>query len=545
MRRWVVVAVVAVAAVGVLATAVTAAAIQRQREREARLAAIDIAEQFAIAWETGDWERLDALVHDPEVGAGAAHAQASEALRLTDAEVTLADVAFDGAADEGGRASYAASFTVAGLGEWDYAGDFGLVPTDSEWVVEWTPATLHPDLADGQRLERERHWLPRAPLLDRHGADLSAGPFGGLAGSLGEATAEQLEELGVPYLPGDVVGQSGMQRSLERRLAGDPGGEIRIVAGEGEVVKVLQEFPSTDPQPVRTTLDPAVQGAGSAALAPIGRPSALVAVDVPTGEVRAAVNSPVAGFDRALSGRYPPGSTFKVVTTAALLAGGLDPAATVQCPGRYTVGGRSFRNAGFSALGPISFREAFAESCNTAFVSQAEQLPEGVLETTARLFGFNVDYDVGVPVADARFPEPTDAVDHVAASIGQGRVEATPLHMASVAAAVARGQWVAPRILVDEPADPVVGEPLPAPVAAQMADLMRHAVAAGTGTEAQVPGEPVAGKTGTAEFGAGSATHAWFIAYRGDLAIAVLVDGGGFGGAVAAPAAARFFTTLG
>lgn len=544
MRRWVVVAVVAVAAVGVLVTAVTAAAIQRQREREARLAAIDIAEQFVIAWQTGDWERLDALVHDPEVGAGAAHAQASEALQLTDAEVTLTDVAFDGAAD-GARAEYAASFTVAGLGQWDYAGRFGLVPTDTEWVVDWTPAAVHPDLDAGQRLERERRWPPRAPLLDRHGADLSAGPFGGLAGSVAEVTAEQLEELGVPYVPGDVVGQSGFQQTLERRLAGQPGGEIRIVAGDGQVVAVLQEFPSTDPEPIRTTLDPAVQEAGRGALAPIGSPSALVAVDVPTGEVRAAVNSPAAGFDRALSGRYPPGSTFKVVTTAALLAGGLDPAATVPCPGRYTVGGRSFRNAGFSALGPISFRDAFAESCNTAFVSQAEQLPEGALETTARQFGFNVDYDIGVPVADARFPDPADAVEHVAASIGQGRVEATPLHMASVAAAVARGQWLAPRILADEPADPVAGEPLPAPLAAQMADLMRHAVAAGTATEAQVPGDPVAGKTGTAEYGAGSRTHAWFIAYRGDLAVAVLVDGGGFGGAVAAPAAARFFTALG
>lgn len=544
MRRWVVAGVVAVVALGILATAVTMAAIQRQREREARLAAIDTAEQFVLAWGAGDWERLDALVNDPELGAGAAHAQASEALQLSEAEVKLAGVDFAGAA-EIASAAYTAGFTVAGLGQWEYAGNFELVPTDTAWVVQWTPATLHPELEEGQRLERERRWPPRAPLLDRHGGDVSAGPFAGLAGSVGEVTAEQLEELALPYVAGDVVGQSGLQRSLERRLAGQPGGAIRIVSADGEVVAVLQEYPSTDPEPIRTTLDPAVQEAGRVALGPIGSPSALVAIDVPTGEVRAAVNSPAAGFDRALSGRYPPGSTFKVVTTAALLAGGLDPAATVPCPGRYTVGGRSFRNAGFAALGPITFRDAFAESCNTAFVSQAEQLSEGALQDAARQFGFNVDYDIGVPAADARFPEPADAVDHVAASIGQGRVEATPLHMASVAAAVARGQWLAPRILADTSADPATGEPLPAPLAAQVAELMLHAVAAGTGTGAQVPGEPVAGKTGTAEYGAGSATHAWFIAYRGDLAIAVLVDGGGFGGEVAAPAAARFFTALG
>lgn len=544
MGRWVLLAVVGVTALAVAAVAAVTV-VQRQRDREARLAAVEHAEQFTAAWEAADWEGLDALVGGAEAGAGAAHAQAFEALQLADPDVTLADVAFDTPLQGEATASYTARFTVTGLGEWEYTGSFPLLPAEEEWVVDWTPATLHPELGEGQRLERERRWPPRAPLLDRHGADLADGPFSGIGGSVGEVTAEQLEALGGTYLPGDVVGQSGLQQALERRLAGEPGGEIRVVSDDGAVVAVLQEYAATAPEPVRTTLDPAVQDAGHAALSPIGNPSALVALDVATGDVRAAVNAPAGGFNRALSGRYPPGSTFKVITTAALLAEGLAPAATVQCPGTYAVGGRSFRNAGFSALGPISFRDAFAESCNTAFVSEAERLPDGVLDATARQFGFNVDYDIGVPVADARFPEPADPVEYVAASIGQGRVEATPLHMASVAAAVARGQWVAPRLLDDEPEESVAGEPLPEAVPAQMADLMRHAVAAGTGTEAQVPGEPVAGKTGTAEYGAGSQTHAWFIAYRGDLAIAVLVEGGGFGGEVAAPAAARFFGALG
>lgn len=543
MRRWLTIAVVAGTAVTLAVTAGLFAAQREQRAREARLAAITTAEEFVAAWDASDWERLDGVVADPQQGAGAAHAEAWGALQVAHAEVTLTDVAFDAPAPGEALASYTVALTLAGLGEWDYDSVVGLLPGEPDWAVAWTPQALHPELGDGQRLDRLRTWPDRGQLVDRHGAVLGEGPFTSLAGSIGEATEEQLAQLGVRYQAGDVVGQSGLQRSLESRLAGAPGGEVRVVTGEGEVVTVLHEFAATEPAEVRTTLDPAVQEAGGAALAALGNPSALVAVDVPTGEVRAVVNAPQGGFDRALSGRYPPGSTFKVVTTAALLENGLAPTATVGCPGTTSIGGRSFRNAGFAALGPISFREAFAESCNTAFVGEAERLPDGALEAIARRFGFEVDYDIGVPVAGSRFPEPADPVEHAAAAIGQGRVEATPLHMASVAAAVARGRWESPRLLADT--EPQVGEALSADVHAQLEDLMRHAVAEGTGTGAQVDGEPVAGKTGTAEFGSGAATHAWFIAYRGDLAVAVLVEGGGFGGAVAAPAAARFFSELG
>lgn len=551
MRRGVIAGVaVMVVVVAGLASVALFASLQGQRERQARLAAIDTAEEFVAAWTDGDWERLDTLTGG--AGAGAAHADAAEALRVEDATVTLDDVDVEQALDGVATGRYQARLTLAGLGEWAYDGSFALAGTEEDWTVAWSPATLHPSLADGHRLERTRHWPARAPVLDRHGGDLAAGALASLLGSVGEATADQLRDLGPPYEAGDMVGRSGLQRSLERRLAGEPGGTVHIVdADSGEVVEVLHEVPAVPPEPVRTALDPAVQAAGEAALAPVGNPAALVAVDVASFEVRAVVNTPAGGYDRALSGRYPPGSTFKVVTTAALLAHGLDPAQTVDCPGTVSVGGRSFRNSSFAALGLISFRDAFGESCNTAFVGQASQLPDGALEAAATQFGFNRDYDIGLPVADSRFPDPIDAVDHAAASIGQGRVEATPLHMASVAAAVARGQWRSPRLILDGPAEAAAagvddeGEPLQEPLPAQMADLMRHVVAAGTGTAAQVPGEPVAGKTGTAEYTAsGSPTHAWFIAFRGDLAIAVLVESGGFGGEVAAPAAGRFYAAL-
>lgn len=549
MRRGLVMGVVGLVVVAVVAIAVYTS-VRAQRERQARLAAITAAEEFVTAWGEGDWSALDALTDVS--GAGAAHADAAQRLDVGSADLALTDVDVDEVADGVATAAYRATFTLAGLGEWTYDGRLALTGTETDWAVAWTPSTLHPALADGQRLTRTRHWPERAAVLDRHGADLSAGPFANLLGSVAEATEDQLRELGPPYVAGDVVGRSGLQRSLERRLAGEPGGEVRVVdADSGEVIEVLHEFTAVGPEPVHTALDPGVQSAGQAALGPVSNPAALVAIDAGTFEVRAVVNTPGGGFDRALSGRYPPGSTFKVVTTAALLAHGLDPAQTVDCPGTVSVTGRSFRNAGYAALGAISFREAFAESCNTAFVDQASQLPDGALEAAAARFGFNVDYDIGVPVAGSRFPEPTDEVDHAAASIGQGRVEATPLHMASVAAAIAAGRWQPPRLIVEED-DATAGvdgdapEPLGEPLPAQLADLMRHAVAAGTGTAAEVAGEPVAGKTGTAEYTAsGTPTHAWFIAFRGDLAIAILVESGGFGGEVAAPAAARFYSAAG
>jgi cell division protein FtsI/penicillin-binding protein 2 len=138
-----------------------------------------------------------------------------------------------------------------------------------------------------------------------------------------------------------------------------------------------------------------------------------------------------------------------------------------------------------------------------------------------------------------RFPDPADTAERAAAAIGQGRVQASPLHMATVAAAAASGAWRSPRLLTTDPAPEA--KPLDPTVVATLRDLMGEVVRSGTGTAlSAVPG--AAGKTGTAEFGPGNppATHAWFIGFRGSLAFAVLVEGGGVGGRVAAPIAASF-----
>jgi len=366
-------------------------------------------------------------------------------------------------------------------------------------------------------------------------------------GRTGEVTAEGLEQLGGLYQAGDLVGRGGLEAAFERQLAGEPSGEVRLVNAGGDVAATLFTFPGTPSAgPVRTTLDVAVQTAAEEALDGVTGRAALVAVDGTTGAVRAAVSRPLTEpFNRALAGRYAPGSTFKVVTTAGLLAAGTTPATPVQCPATRTVGGRRFANFESQALGDILFERAFVTSCNTVFVALGQQLGGRDLGAAADRFGFDRPYDVGLPTAGGSFPEPSDDAETAAAAIGQGRVEASPLHMATVAAAAATGGWRQPHLL--QPAPPAGGvEPLAPPVAASLRQLMLGVVREGTGTAAAVPGQEIGGKTGTAEFGTGSPppTHAWFIGFRGTLGFAVLVEGGGVGGEVAAPIAGRFLRAL-
>lgn len=367
-----------------------------------------------------------------------------------------------------------------------------------------------------------------------------------LLGSTGEITADGLEELGAPYAAGDLVGRSGLERAFEQHLAGDPERELRIVDDLG-LVRVLAFEGGAAPEPVRTSLDLAVQQAAQAALAGVTAPAAIVAVDTATGQVRAAASQAPDGIDRALAARYPPGSTFKIVTLAALLDAGRTPESIVDCPQRAQVGGFDFGNAGDQGFGPISLAEAFARSCNTAFGIEGAAVGGGTLADMASQFGFNVDYDPGVAAFGGSFPEPEDDAEVAAASFGQARVEVSPLHMASVAAAAASGTWRPPMLVLDD-ADAATpeGQALPAGVVGPLQTLMRQAVTSGTGGAADLPGQPVHGKTGTAEFGSGPVlgSHAWFAGYRGDLAFAVLVEGGGAGSAVAAPIAAAFLAGL-
>jgi cell division protein FtsI/penicillin-binding protein 2 len=440
--------------------------------------------------------------------------------------------------------------TLAGLGTWRYRGSLPVSrqpgEDGDEWRPVWSPADLYPGLTPGRRLDLSVTWPPRAEVVLADGRPAAGRVASSLVGVTAPASAEQAAALGPPYAAGQTVGVGGLEASQERTLAGTPSAELRVLEGT-TVVEVPFRVAGTAPAPVHVTVDPGVQALAQQALAgaPAGKLAAMVVIQPSTGNVLAAANRPAAGYDRALQGRYPPGSTFKVVTSLALLTKGLELDDTITCPSEVAIGGRRFVNAGGEVLGTISFRHAFAESCNTAFVQLAQRLTPEELRAAADSLGLGRAPELGVPASASSVPVPEGPVDLAASSIGQGRILVTPLQMAAVAASVAAGGYRPPRLVDDGPPPPVT--PFAPGVADSLAEVMRLVVTEGTGTAARLPGTPVAGKTGTAEYGTDTPprTHAWFIAFRGDLAVAVLVDDGGFGGAVAAPIAASFFRSVG
>jgi cell division protein FtsI/penicillin-binding protein 2 len=369
-----------------------------------------------------------------------------------------------------------------------------------------------------------------------------------LLGTVGPATADVLKAAGPGYRAGDVLGLSGLQAHFQQRLAGRAGGRIAIENRIGTALRTLATFAPTPGTPVRTTLDIRTQTAAEDALAHETKPAALVAVRASTGDILAVANTPDStSYDRALEGHYPPGSTFKVVTTYALLGHGVTTSTPIDCPPSITVGGRVFRNFEGETASHPPFSVDFAKSCNTAFIGAAQRLSPKELTDAAVGLGLDNQWRLPLPAFAGAVPPPPDDVTKAADAIGQGSVSVSPLDMAVVAASVASGRTRAP-VLVTDPKQPppsISATPLEAGRLAALRSLMRLVVTSGTASGAGLPAG-THGKTGTAEFGTGPhpQTHAWFIGWRGDVAFAVLVEGGGIGGAVAAPIAADFLHLL-
>jgi cell division protein FtsI/penicillin-binding protein 2 len=365
-----------------------------------------------------------------------------------------------------------------------------------------------------------------------------------LLGSVGPATKEIVDGSDGRVRAGDLTGLSGLQRTYDTQLAGAPG--VVVKAGQ----TVVLTAPATNGKDVSTTIDPTVQTVAESALAAATKPAALVAIRPSTGDVVAVANGGpnAAGYDRALLGQYPPGSTFKVVSGYALLRRGYTATTPVACPPSLTIEGQTIGNAEDEVLGTVPFRTDFAQSCNTAFVGSRTKVSAQQLADAAAALGYGKADRLGVQAFGGSVPASAGAVEHAVDMIGQGKVLASPLTVATVSASVAAGARVTPRLVVDPaPGGTPARTPLDKGTVTTLQDLMRAVVTEGTGTAlGAVPGDPVHGKTGTAEFGTKTPpdTHAWFTGYQGDLAFAVLVEDGGFGAKVAAPIAADFLRRL-
>jgi len=507
----------------------------------------ETAQRYLTAWQRGDYAAMRSLVADP----------ATFTLARTESDLGVAGRRLKLVKTSGRTAAFDAALDLGGGRSWHYLGTLDLAKQSGHWRIAYSPASYYPGVQQGQRLRTVHAWPQRAAVLDTQGTPLTGSPSGSvqqLSGQVLAATAAQAKAIGPPYLQGDPIGTDGFEKQYEKRLAGRPGLTVQIVDGQNHVVKAVQQFPGSPGRTLQTTIDPVVQHAAGQALASVRKPASLVALKPSTGEILAVANKP-GGYNRALLGQYPPGSTFKVITASALVAGGLGTDSKVPCPATTTINGRTFHNSKNEQFGTISLKLAFAYSCNTTFADLAvSKLGGQRLTRLAAQFGFGVPLITGLPAARAQLPAPADDTMLAADAFGQGQVLTTPLNMASVAGAIAAGTWNSPRFVA--PADAAQaadagGNQVAAPrkldpaVVKALRSLMPAVVSEGTAKKVDFP-SGTAGKTGTAEFGSGPnpPTHAWFIGYRGDLAFAVIVEGGGFGADVAAPIAAQFLKTL-
>ena len=370
-----------------------------------------------------------------------------------------------------------------------------------------------------------------------------------IVGTVGPITAQELETLGPPYAAGDMVGQSGIEQAYERQLAGTPGAAVTVTDRNGNTVAIVGRLPDHPATPVQTNINPSVQEAAEAALAGQALPAALVAIQASTGDVLASVSTPDSeAVNEAFDGAYPPGSTFKVVTSTDLIDHGLSPSSPATCPSTITVNGEVFHNFEGETTPSLSMAQAFAMSCNTAFIGLSGSLPDASYPTTASQFGIGPAINMGLAAFGGQVPAPTSTSDAAATAIGQAQVVVSPLAMANVAATVDSGSLHLPRLVVSAPDDSTPAQALNPTIVSDLRTMMNAVVMSSIGTAAGA-GLPAGtfGKTGTAEFGTANPpqTDAWFIGYNGDLAFAVLVVGGGVGGVVAAPIAAKFLAAAG
>ncbi len=377
-----------------------------------------------------------------------------------------------------------------------------------------------------------------------------------ILGRVGPATAELIEKSDGRLSVGDTTGLSGLQARYDEQLTGTPGLQVEAVSDDGS--RKLFGAPAKDGTPLRTTLDTRLQLKAERVLAVAdperpGPATALVAIRPSTGAILAAASGPGAdGQNLATYGQYAPGSTFKLVSSLALLRSGLTPTSTVPCPASVTVDGKVFENyddypAG--RLGPIPLRDAVANSCNTAFISERARVRGDDLASAAAALGLGVDHDLGFPAYFGQVPPPAGETERAADLIGQGKILASPLAMATVAASIRAGHVVVPHLLAEftPTADPAA--PLTAQEASQLQALMHAVVTDGSGRLlAGLPGGGTLGaKTGTAEYGEPGPggklpTHAWMVATQGDLAVAVFVETGASGSGTAGPLLLRFLS---
>jgi hypothetical protein len=425
--------------------------------------------------------------------------------------------------------TFSLSATVAGSaapsaesGTWSYQSALTAyqVPDGTGWLIKWDPSVIAPNLTDGQHLATILPPPPAATATDSAGNPLSS-----------------YNDPGLTYIGSLLAGHAPT-------VTGTPGLSVQIEDSAGQAVPGSQHTitPPGASRVVTTVSSQAERAARNAVAGAEG--SAIVALQPSSGDILAIANN--AQFnDFALTAQVPPGSTMKIITSTALINDGLTSEnSPVTCPATYTVQGVTYSNdQGESEPAGTPFSDDFAKSCNNAFSQWWMQLNGQLASTASTYYGLDQPWNIGIPgESTSYFSAPADVSGSELAqeAFGEGKLTASPLAMASVAATVDSGQFRQP-VLVPGTGT-VSASPLPASTDQQLKDMMRDVVTEGTAASIGL-GPDVYAKTGTADVQGQDKPNSWMVAFAPDkdIAIAALVVNAGQGAQVAGPEVKTFF----
>jgi cell division protein FtsI/penicillin-binding protein 2 len=546
-----------------------------------------VAEQFFAALATGDTGAAAALSDKP----ADARAALNEAWAGLQAVRLDAQIVGSKYAEDTGSVTYRYTWHLPKNRTWTYDGQLNMVREEGRWEVRWSATGLHPRLGEHQTLALRADTPRRASVNERGGTDVlvpgnlyhytldakSAGgalmptaravvdalrPFDNTldAQRLAEQASSSKDPLSlitlrqsdrdrvagaIGALPGVVVTPQAellptddsfapaivnqVKKAVVDDLDGDAGWRVVSVNQNGADVGVFNEVQGAPAPSVSISLDRAVQNAAQGAVNTTGKKAMIVVIKPSTGEILAVAQNAAADSEGPLAttGLYPPGSTFKIITAGAAIDRDMaTPNTLLACPGVMDIGHRTIPNYGGFDLGTVPMSRAFASSCNTTFAELASRMPPRALTMAASQYGIGPDYQIkGIDTVSGSVPPTVNLAERTEDGFGQGKVLVSPFGMALAAATVAAGKTPVPQ-LIEGRQTVITGDS--APISPKMLDglrpMMRLVVTNGTAKDLNGSGD-VRGKTGEAEFNGGS--HAWFAGYRGDMAFAALIVGGG------------------
>ena len=496
-----------------------------------------VAAAFLDAWQAGDLTKAGNYTNHP-AAATAALATYAKYLNLGTFSAAAANVASAPGATAAQpretvtfavRASVAAgSGKTAQRGTWAYHSSLVAYQqaNSSVWFVAWQPAVVAPNLTAATHLAAVQ--VPPTVSM------------------VTDADGQSLTRYGDPGLS-TIAGL--LKNSAPASEGAKPGLDVEIVTNAGKPLANSQApliAPGSYPT-LSTTINQQAEQAARAAVAMHGQ-SSMIVIQPSTGQILAIANN-AGQNDFALTAKVAPGSTMKVITSAALLnTGVLTPQSPVACPSAFTITGITYHNDQGETLPPgTPFITDFAQSCNNAFTTQWSHL-SGLLASTAKdYFGLNQKWDIGIGGLSASYfnaPASASGSELAQEAFGEGSLVASPIAMASVAATVDTGTFKQP-ILTPKAAQ-VTAKPLPAATDADLKQMMRAVVTSGTAAGLGF-GPTVYAKTGTADIQGQDQPNSWLIAFdpTKDIAVACLVVNAGYGAQFAGPEVAAFLQAYG